>query len=170
MKKIISFLLAFTMLFCLTACFDCDAEILIDGVTFKQEFIKNGRLKGDESVTVGNAVQIVEYNDTLEDRDKRIIVINNQNHIDEIFDEFPPIDFENEIILICAYRSYTLKPLKLESLKQRENKLTIKFDIVKNWGDGLKMDSIPPSTRYVIIKIEKIAFDSVELIYGGRML
>jgi len=184
MKKILSFLLAFTMLFALCSCDwyyenlyepPYSAKIVLNGsiknvgmgqeYCFKDEFIKQNMIKGisyivGEKIEDGN--KQYEY---LKDENapiSRAFIVNEQVTYDEIFSESQQIDFEKETYVIYLFPSTTSREQFITDIKLNGETLTVSF-ATKKAENGHK-DSHEPLTRYLVVKMTKLEINKVEFV------
>ena len=82
--------------------------------------------------------------------------LKNQQEFNEIFKEFPRVNFEKEMIIVYCFAS-RFADVKLTRIIKKDGIIQI---IIKDNGRGL----IGPHTRYVIIKMKKAEFKDIEFI------
>ena len=93
----------------------------------------------------------------------RIVIISQQEEIDKNFKETPfEVDFEREIIILYFFGSSGLKDYKLKRIDLEEQTLNIYFKYDKN--NPYVKDSVSLYQRCLMIKLDKIEFDTVNFI------
>ena len=161
MKKTLSLVLALiTLLFCLVSCtkFEYNAVILKDGFTFNETWLESnqtlGSLQGETH----------EYDDSLPE--SRTYIIQNQAQLEEIFSDFPEIDFDKEIVLVYCYTTVYIRKQRLEKVSLENGVLTVAFDVVR--GKLGHADAAAPHTRLCVIRLGKVDITEVNIMYNGQ--
>ena len=160
MKK--TFILIFVTLF-MFALFGCckiefNAEIVKEGISFNQEWLDNNQ--------VYNTYNLNIHEWDLESPEDRTFIITDENQLDEIFTQFPDINFENEILIVYCYGTIYCREQKLKKVILNNDVLEIEFDIVN--GKIGHADAAMPHTRMCVIRMDKIEFSSVDIKYIGQ--
>lgn len=156
MKKIVAVYLILIVCF-FTGCLKLDnnAVIVQDGVTCRQEWFEENYTRGSYQS---------EYDKELpEDRTYRI---DSQDELDEIFSDFPKIDFEREMVVVYCYTTTYIREQKLEKASLKNGVLYIEFNVVQGmFGHG---DATAPQTRLCVIRVDKTEVFEVEITYNGQ--
>ena len=108
MKKLFATLSAVLLMLCmsisLVGCkkIDHNAVIITDGIRYQEEWLKENHVYGayDE-----NGEENYDENTPK----SRTYFIKNQDELDEVFSEFPEIDFENEMLIMYCYRTIYIR-------------------------------------------------------------
>ena len=108
MKKLFATLSAVLLMLCmsisLVGCkkIDHNAVIITDVIRYQEEWLKDNHVYGayDE-----NGEENYDENTPK----SRTYLIKNQDEHDEVFSEFPEIDFENEMLIVYCYRTIYIR-------------------------------------------------------------
>lgn len=165
MKKLFATLSAVLLMLCmsisLVGCkkIDHNAVIITDGIRYQEEWLKENHVYGayDE-----NGEENYDENTPK----SRTYLIKNQDELDEVFSEFPEIDFEKEMILVYCYRTVYIRKQVLEKVALDGNALNVEFNIVK--GKIGHADASAPSRRMLVLKLDKLDITKVNVTYNGQ--
>ena len=158
MKKIFTVLVSILLLICsFASCskIEYNATILKEGFTFNKEWLENNYTRGSYQS---------EYNSELPE--SRTYVINHQDDADEIFSEFPQIDFDTEMVILYCYTTIYVREQKLNSVSFENGVLNIEFNVVK--GKIGIADATAPQTRTCIIRLDKVEATEIIITYNGQ--
>ena len=142
-----------------------DRRLIREGVTFTDEFIMESKVK--DAIFAKMALTVIdepyykeEYGvEKEENQDKpteRLYVVKTQQEFNEIFKEFPRVNFEKEMIIVYCFATH-FADVKLSRIIKNDGVLRI---VLKDNGRG----GIDSHTRYVIIKMKKAEFKDIEFI------
>lgn len=157
-KKALSMLLALTILaFSLVACsrFEYNARIMQSGFTLNESWLK-------DNYTAGSYQS--EYNADLPE--SRIFLVENQDELEEIFDDFGKVDLKKETVIVYCYTTVYIREQKLEKVSFENGVLNIEFG-VENGKPGAG-DATAPQTRTCIILLDKLEITDVRVTYNGQ--
>ena len=137
-KKIICLGVIVIMVFSLAACGSSkyNAVALNDGIVTRTEFLQ-------------------------ETTEPQKLILRNQNEIDKVFEEFPCIDFESQMVVVYVYWNTLLGQQKIKSIKVDDQTLKIEFKVENHLSSGQKT-GLPPSRRFLIVKLDKLDVVEVE--------
>ncbi len=172
MKKFGKFIILFLILiFCVGTLCACNgiskygAKMYDKGKSWiKEDFLKENKTYGayyDNGYSVGSESYIGYYdNESPRTRD---FFIDSKEKLDEIFNEFPEaVNFDEEIIILhtftttVGHRNHVLKRVALD-----DGNLKIFFDAKIRRGI---CDEAMPGQKWLIVKMKKAEFSSVEFI------
>lgn len=161
MKKIISLLVViFIGLFFMFGCSNLsynaklydNANAWINEGFAQQNFIRNvyydieeGFLANEETYPL-DRVFIIDNADTYNE-----IFVSNINELD--------VDFDNQILILYTFRAINRRNLKLVAVNKQDSKLIIEYEVESKYGVG---DTSTPYQRWIVVKIDKEIFTSVE--------
>lgn len=165
MKKLLSLVLAVLLMLCvsisLVGCkkIDHNAVIITDGIRYQEEWLKENHVYGayDE-----NGEEKYDENTPK----SRTYLIKNQDELDEVFSEFPEIDFENEMLIVYCYRTIYIRKQVLEKVVLDGTILNVEFNVVK--GKMGHADASVPSRRMLVLKLDKLDITEVNITYNGQ--
>ncbi len=159
MKKIICTMLLLVLTLCMAGCnkeIPYNATIIKEKYEFNAEFlIKNktyGALLNDEVI------------DNAEYPKERMIIIDNMDSFNEIFNCFSTIDFDKEILLMHGFTTASNNEYKLKKINYENGKITIEYTDIKSNGAHAPNAS-QPDTKWVVVKLERINVNAVEFKY-----
>ena len=160
MKKIVALIIS---IFCAIGLFGCssiqyNAVIIKEGITYHQEWLDNNQVYDSFNL------ETHEW-DNSSPKD-RTYVITVQEDLDNVFKEFPSVDFENKMVIVYCYRTIYCREQKLNKVVLEDNNLEIEFNIVS--GKFGHADAAMPQTRVCVIRMDKIEFSSVNIKYIGQ--
>lgn len=161
MKKVVTVFISLLLIICFfTGCLyiECNAVILQEGFSYRETWLESNQTRG--SLQRGKQ----EYDDSLPK--SRTYIIQNQARLEEIFSEFPEIDFDKETVLVYCYTTIYLRKQKLEEVSLKNAVLTVSFDVVR--GKLGHADAAAPHTRLCIIRLDKIDVTKVNITYNGQ--
>ena len=165
MKKLFATLSAVLLMLCmsinLVGCkkIDHNAVIITDGIRYQEEWLKENHVYGayDE-----NGEENYDENTPK----SRTYLIKNQDELDEVFSEFPEIDFENEMLIVYCYRTIYGRKQVIENVFSDGNVLYVEFNIVK--GKIGRADASAPHRRILVVKLDKLDIAEVNVTYNGQ--
>lgn len=132
-----------------------NAVVLSEGFSFKQEFLSNNRTLGAYYQNENFDVEIDETSPEY-----RVFIIKNQIELDNIFDSFIQVDFEEEMILLYCYTDIYTRPQLIDKVKYSDATLEIEFSLKKP-KSGVK-DASMPSSNQLIIKMDALEIETVK--------
>ena len=164
-KKILTIGLAVLLMLCvsisLVGCkkMDHNAVIITDGIRYQEEWLKENHVYGayDE-----NGEENYDENTPK----SRTYLIKNQDELDEVFSDFPEIDFEKEMLIVYCYRTVYGRKQVLEKVALDGNALNVEFNIVK--GKIGRADASAPSRRMLVLKLDKLDITKANVTYNGQ--
>ena len=164
-KKLLTIGLACLLMLCMSVSLvgcgkiDHNAIIIADGITYQEEWLDNNHVYGayDEKG---------EENYDENTPKSRTYLIKNQDELDEVFSEFPEIDFENEMLIVYCYRTIYIRKQVLEKVVLDRNVLNVEFNVVK--GKIGHADASAPSRRMLVVKLDKLDIAEVNVTYNGQ--
>ena len=160
MKRLFVVIFVMIFMFVLFGCnkIEYNAEIVKEDVLFNQEWLDNNQVYNTYNL------EIDEWN--LESPKDRVFVINDEKQLNEVFNQFPTIYFENEMLIVYCYRTVYRREQKLTKVILNNDVLEIEFDIVS--GKFGYADAAMPQTRVCVIRMDKVEFTSVNIKYTGQ--
>lgn len=90
----------------------------------------------------------------------RTFMVRNEAELNEIFLDFPEVDFEKEMVLIYIYASVYSRPRKIKSVVFQETNLTIQFQY--NKGKFGHADASMPHQSVLIVKMDRLDVTNVK--------
>lgn len=93
-------------------------------------------------------------------------VIKLQDDVNEVFTEFPQIDFDAEMVIVYCYTTTSIREQKLNSVSFENGVLNIEFDVVK--GKAGAGGATVPQTRTCIIQMDKVEANEIIITYNGQ--
>lgn len=166
MKKALSLLLLLAVLPILASCNKLHADAVVADVYYRDgvPYDPNGEIFFTEPFL--SETRVREWN-SAETPDglpeTRTVVIGDETRCDEVFTDCPfAVDFETEIIVIYATGSIYVRPIRVKNTALSGGVLKIELSAKKS-GSGA--DAASPHERYVVIKLDKVAFDRVDVEY-----
>ena len=164
-KKILTIGLAVLLMLCmsisLVGCkkMDHNAVIITDGIRYQEEWLKENHVYGAYGE---NGEENYDENTPK----SRTYLIKNQDELDEVFSEFPEINFEKEMIIVYCYRTIYIRKQVLEKVVLDENVLNVEFNVVK--GKIGHADASAPSRRMLVLKLDKLDITKANITYYGQ--
>ena len=163
MKKIISFILV-TMCFMFGACFSVfgmvgyNAVIVNDGIVYQADWLDNHYTYG-------------AFSEDLKDYDmtspqSRAYIIKSQNELDDVFAEFPDIDFDKKMVLVYCYTTVYVRKQVLNKVALEGDVLTVQFDVVR--GKFGHADAAMPHRRTLAVKLDRVEVAEANVTYKGQ--
>ena len=136
-----------------------NAVIITDGIRYQEEWLKENHVYGayDE-----NGEENYDENTPK----SRTYIIKTQTELDEVFLEFPEIDFENEMLIVYCYRAIYIRKQVLEKVALDGNALNVEFNVVK--GKIGHADASAPQRRMLVVKLDKLDITKVNVTYNGQ--
>lgn len=164
-KKLLTLGLAVLLMLCmglsLVGCkqIDHNAVIISDGITYQEEWLENNYVYG-----------VYKWSEDVFDEtspQSRTCIIRNQTELDEVFLDFPEIDFEKEMVIVYCYRtSYIRAKQVLKMVTLDGNILNVEFKVVK--GKMGHADKLNPERRMLVIKLDRLDIAEVKVTYNGQ--
>ena len=138
---------------------DHNAVIITEGTTYQEEWLENNSVYGayDENG---------EENYDSNTPKSRTYIVKNQDELDEVFSEFPEMDFEKEMVLVYCYRTIYTRKQVLEKVVLDGTVLNVEFNIVK--GKIGHADASAPQRRMLVIKLDKLDITETNITYNGQ--
>ena len=169
MKKVLSLILFLAALLILVSCNKLHADVVSADVYFSDgiPYDPNGEIFFTQSFL--SETQVREWNsaetpDALPET--RTVVIGDRKRCDEVFTDCPfDVDFDSEMIVIYVTTGIYNRPVRVKNTGLSDGVLTIELYTKKN-GSG--KDASSPHERYVVIKLDKVAFDRVDVEYNDK--
>ncbi len=161
MKKVFAVFISLLLIICsFASCsrVECNAVILQEGFLCHEKWLENNQTLG--SLQGGTH----EYDDSLPE--SRTYIIQNQAQLEEIFSDFPEIDFDKETVLVYCYTTVYLRKQRLEKVSLENDVLTVAFDVVR--GKLGHADAAAPHTRLCVIRLDKVDVTEVNITYNGQ--
>ena len=164
-KKLLTIGLACLLILCMSVSLvgcgkiDHNAIIIADGITYQEEWLDNNHVYGAYGE---NGEENYDENTPK----SRTYLIKNQDELDEVFSEFPEIDFENEMLIVYCYRTIYIRKQVLEKVVLDRNVLNVEFNVVK--GKIGHADASAPSRRMLVVKLDKLDIAEVNVTYNGQ--
>ncbi len=134
---------------------DNNAKILQEGVKCREEWLENNYTRGSYQS---------DFNNDLPE--SRTHLIQTQAELDEIFSDFPKINFDKEMVLVYCYTTVYIRDQKLEQATIDNGVLTVKFNVVR--GKLGYADAASPHTRICVIRLRKIGITEANITYVGQ--
>ena len=164
-KKLLSLVLAFLLMLCMSVSLigcgkiDHNAIIIADGITYQEEWLDNNHVYGAYGE---NGEENYDENTPK----SRTYIIKTRTELNEVFSEFPEIDFENEMLIVYCYRTVYGRKQVLEKVFSDGNVLRVEFDVVK--GKIGHADASAPHRRMLVVKLDKLDIAEVNVTYNGQ--
>ena len=164
-KKLLTIGLAVLLMLCmsisLVGCgkIDHNAIIIADGITYQEEWLDNNHVYGAYGE---NGEENYDENTPK----SRTYIIKTRTELNEVFSEFPEIDFENEMLIVYCYRTVYGRKQVLEKVFSDGNVLRVEFDVVK--GKIGHADASAPHRRMLVVKLDKLDIAEVNVTYNGQ--
>jgi len=172
MKKTLSLVLALiTLLFCFVGCskIEYNATIIKNGISFNADWLS-------ANLTYGAYYPNPDYNPDDEESEPALIdrtspksrtyIIKEKTVLDEIFENFPDIDFAKEMVIVYCFTTIYDRERVLESVKMDENNiLNIEFKSKDNNGRG---DASMPGTAILTIRLDRLDITEANITYNGQ--
>lgn len=140
-----------------------NAVVVETDFQFKKDFWKENIISGainryydDE----GNLQTVKTFEDeTLPNF--RIFIVKEQNEFDDIFDVFPQVDFEKEMVIIYIFRTpHSNRTYKIKNVEVCDK--TLKISYAELGGKPGYGDASLPQRKALVIKMDKLDVESVE--------
>ncbi|MBE7078776.1 MAG: hypothetical protein E7380_02810 [Clostridiales bacterium] len=167
MRKFLGLVLTGVLLFCTVFSIVGCGEETGNGMT-EEERIAYENIEKYHAEYIGDA----EYTMTEEylENDGRLEEVNiifTQEELEEVFLDFPKVDFEKEMVLVYFYDSfyhYDIPLLKGITFEE-DNRLQITF-YMKDMEEALPgyATGLPPRTYSLVVKIDKLEVSTAEFI------
>lgn len=158
MTRKLAFFVALLVLICsITGCSQIgyNAAIVQDGIVCRESWFENNLTKGSYQS---------EYDEELPE--SRTFLVENQEELDEIFSEFPKVDFEREMVLVYCYTTNFIRQQVLEQVAFENGIIKVAFDVAR--GIPGRADATAPQTRLCIVKLDKLNISTVIFTYNGQ--
>ena len=164
-KKIFTIGLTLLLMLCISVSLagckkmEHNAVIITDGIRYQEEWLKENHVYGayDE-----NGEENYDENTPK----SRTYIIKTRTELNEVFSEFPEIDFEKEMVLVYCYRTIYIRKQVLEKVVLDGNVLNVEFNVVK--GKIGHADASAPSRRMLVVKLDKLDITEVKITYNGQ--
>ena len=163
-KELLTIGLAVLLMLCMSMClFGCDkinhnAIIITDGIVYKTDWLENNYTYG------ANYDNAYGYDEASPE--SRTHIIKNATALNEVFEVFPEIDFEKEMVLVYCYTSVYARKRVLEKVVLDGNVLSVEFNVEK--GKIGYADACAPHRRVLVIKLDKLDATEVNIQYNGQ--
>lgn len=134
-----------------------NAKIIDSGIEYQQEFLKNSLTYGASKYELYDS-----YDDFWESGDRvdttspptRTYIVKDNEALEEIFTEFPEVNFEKEMVLVHCYTSNYGRKKLLKSVKLNDQNI---LNIVFTIENGLfRFDAAEAQRRILIIRLNKL--------------
>lgn len=164
-KQLLTTLFAVLLMLCvsisLVGCkrIDHNAVIITDGITYQEEWLANNHVYGAYGE---NGEEKYDENTPK----SRTYIIKTQTELNEVFSEFPEIDFEKEMIIVYCYRTVYIRKQVLEKVVLDGNVLNVEFNVVH--GKLGHADASAPSRRMLVLKLDKLDITEANITYNGQ--
>ena len=135
-----------------------NAVIVDEGVVYREEWIENNYTYGSYPSWHDG------YDESLPE--DRTYVITEKTALDEIFETFPKVDFEKEIVLVYCYTTVYVRDRVLKKALLDGDVLNVEFDVVA--GKLGHADAASPQTRVLVVKLDKLDVAKVQITYNGQ--
>lgn len=161
MKKLFCGVGAFVLAVCMLAgCarIDHNAMIVDSGLKYKEQWLENNYTYGAYR----------SWNDGYDESlpESRTYIITEKSVLDEVFDSFPEVDFEREMVLVYCYTTVYVRDRVLEKAVLDGDVLKVEFNVVR--GRLGHADAASPQTRVLAVKMDKLDFTEVKFTYNGQ--
>ena len=162
-KKLLIIGLAVLLMLCmgisLVGCkqIDHNATIITDGITYQEKWLEENQVYG---AYAENGEEKYDNNTPK----SRTYIIKTQTELDEVFSEFPEIDFENEMLIVYCYRTIYIRKQVLEKVVFDGTLLNVEFNVVRcKLGHA---DSSAPRRRMLVLKLDKLDITEANITYN----
>ena len=164
-KKLLTIGLAVLLILCMSVSLvgckkiDHNAVIISEGLNYQEEWLDNNHVYGAYGE---NGEENYDENTPK----SRTYIIKTRTELNEVFSEFPEINFEKEMIIVYCYRTVYGRKQVLEKVFSDGNVLRVEFDVVK--GKIGHADASAPHRRMLVVKLDKLDIAEVNVTYNGR--
>lgn len=164
-KKLWAVVLGILLMLCmslgLVGCkqIDHNAVIIKEGITYQEKWLENNHVYGAYGE---NGEENYDENTPK----SRTRLIKTQTELDEVFSDFPEMDFEKEMVIVYCYRTVYGRKQVLEKVVCDGNVLYVEFNVVK--GKIGHADASAPSRRMLVMKLDKLDIMEVKITYNGQ--
>ena len=134
------------------------ATFVRDGYAFDDEYIFSHNTYGacsDETTYLDENIPKEIY-----------VIIDNDQKLNEVFNSFPSVDFEKEMILLYAFTTTNNTNYYIDSVNYHSSILEINYGQKKQYGRK-KPNALPPYTRWLIVKMDIIEVEDLQFNYIG---
>lgn len=158
MKKICILCMCITFVVCLTGCKKnkwrkYNAKVISEGYVFNETFLLDNKTYG--SYLNGYYIEDESY------PKERVIIVNNEEYFQEVFDAFPDIDFNKEMIVLHGFTTSSNGSYEIKSMDVKDRKLSIEYRHHKK-STISPPDASKPDTKWFIVKLNYMDICSVE--------
>ena len=134
--------------------------ITVDRLSYHAEWLENNPVYGAYS-------EDGKENYNSDTPKNRTYLIQTQGQLNEIFVDFPEIDFEKEMVLVYCYRTvYTQRKQILENVTLDGKVLNVSFNVER--GKLGYADASAPHRRILVVKLDKLEITEVKITYQGQ--
>lgn len=165
-EKLWAVVLGALLIFCMSISFigcdrqiDHNAVIITSGIAYQEEWLANNHVYGAYGE---NGEENYDENTPK----SRTYLIKTQTELDEVFSDFPEIDFEKEMLIVYCYRTVYGRKQVLENVFSDGNLLYVEFNVVK--GKIGHADASAPSRRMLVVKLDRLDITEVKITYNGQ--
>lgn len=167
-KKLKIFLVVGLLLFAIFSLSACGnpyhAKFITSGTTFQEEFLA-------DNITYGAGLP--EGGGYAEDESlpkERTHIIKTQSRLEEVFSEFPEIDFEKKMVIVNGFTTAANlnHPHKISKIILNGTNLRIEYGTPSSHGIH-PPDASRPLTKWVIIIMDKLEIETAEIVYIGEV-
>ena len=135
---------------------DHNAVLITEGAIYSESWFDNHLTKGSAQS---------DYDDALPE--SRTFIIRNQAELNEIFTDFPVVDFSQEMVLVYCYTTcYNGRAQVLEKAVVKNGVLNVEFNVER--GKFGHADASAPLARLCIIRLDNVDFTDVRITYKGQ--
>ena len=157
MKRVLSGLLLVMIIFLATSC-KYGAKIVDSGMVFRDGVLNANMTYGAYYIDEGSEEYLYDESSPK----TRTYVLKEETKSQEMFSEFPHVDFKKEMVLVHFYTDVYSRERKIKSVEVGEDKiLRIVFKLKSAWG---KKDASMPQQKVLVIKMNKLDINSAEII------
>ena len=96
----------------------------------------------------------------------RAYIIKSQNELDDVFAEFPDIDFDKKMVLVYCYTTVYVRKQVLNKVALEGDVLTVQFDVVR--GKFGHADAAMPHRRTLAVKLDRVEVAEANVTYKGQ--
>lgn len=175
MKRVVFAILI--CVFCTAVFCSCDSVkygascFAVESEKFQESFIENNKINGGRYKNPNydpTDFESEEYFFEESDINQIVTTITTQDEYDVVFvEKVCDIDFDREMLVLTIFNS-SEHDFKIKNISASSNNLYITLKQKVNTGDYFKgifgFDTgIQPTPRYVIIKLQKVNYDSVSV-------
>ena len=104
-----------------------------------------------------------EFDYGVSDYDSITKIIDSKEELDEIFEEFPDVDFEKEVIVYYSYVTTHPRKVKIDKAYVENNTLVIEIRKVRKIRIIPVADATAPQRRYLVFRLDKGDYENIEV-------